>query len=557
MAKTRNRMADALAYVDEMRRRFIEQAPMMVPDDYGQRYGAQGEEGLSLREVGQRTAETGRRLVSLDEPQDMGAAEVTADVMAGFTPLQYPQAVRDFTRAYRGDDALGMGLATLSAAPVVGGLVKLSKAERIANLLGKSAESTPEAIVEATKGGGYSVNLPTGATPSEGLMMGKYANVDPRNMVLESGQPLTQDKLADFVARNEAALGKPENFLGTWSDPESGKTYLDVSRRFEPNEVRKATKFGERTGQLAGYNVGEGASFPVGNWRQYIEGPEFAGRMDEMAAVGRDYLSKHMNKEWWDMHGSSFERVYGPERLERLAGFIAATAPNAQPRENLQTMSEYMRRLIKEEPIIQPDYRIPPGQMSRREGTKIGMESSRAANLRQAEKGNLAGLQKNKVREEALALMGDPTAVVLDRHWARIAEDPSQGVFTASAEGIVEAGADYDALKAAVSKAAAAANRTPRDYSADVWTGIRETIKNKSELYGQKYKGSAIRGESKSYADQFDDLIADKAKFLGISVAEMEKRLRNGDATLLSLMLLTPLGTEAYRQYQSEKSGGI
>lgn len=557
MAKPRSRLADALAYVDEMRRRFIEQAPMMVPDDYGQRYGAPGEQGPSLREVGQRTAETGRRLVSLDEPQDMGAADVTADVIAGFTPLQYPQAARDFERARRESDPLGMGLATLSAAPVVGGLVKLSKAERIANLLGKSAESTPEAIVEATKGGGYSVNLPTGTTPSEGLMMGKYANVDPRNMVLESGQPLTQDKLADFVARNETALGKPENFLGTWSDPESGKTYLDVSRRFEPNEVRKATKFGERTGQLAGYNVGEGASFPVGNWRQYIEGPEFAGRMDEMAAVGRDYLSKHMSKEWWDMHGSSFERVYGPERLERLAGFIAATAPNAQPRENLQTMSEYMRRLIKEEPIIQPDYRIPPGQMSRREGTKIGMESSRAANLRQAEKGNLAGLQKNKVREEALALMGDPTAVVLDRHWARIAEDPSQGVFTASSEGIVEAGADYDALKAAVSKAAAAANRTPRDYSADVWTGIRETIKNKSELFGQKYKGSAIRGESKSYADQFDDLIADKAKFLGISVEEMERRLRNGDATLLSLMLLTPLGTEAYRQYQSEKSGGI
>lgn len=557
MAKARSRLADALAYVDEMRRRFTEQAPMMVPDDYGQRYGAPGEQGPSLREVGQRTAETGRRLVSLDEPQDMGAADVTADVVAGFTPLQYPQAARDFERARRESDPLGMGLAMLSAAPVVGGLVKLSKAERIANLLGKSPESTPEAIVEATKEGGYSVNLPTGATPNEGLMMGKYANVDPRNMVLESGQPLTQDKLADFVARNEAALGKPENFLGTWADPESGKTYLDVSRRFEPNEVRKATKFGERTGQLAGYNVGEGASFPVGNWRQYIEGPEFAGRMDEMAAVGRDYLSKHMSKEWWDMHGSSFERVYGPERLERLAGFIAATAPNAQPRENLQTMSEYMRRLIKEEPIIQPDYRIPPGQMSRKEGSKIGMESSRAANLRQAEKGNLAGLQKNKVREEAMALMGDPTAVVLDRHWARIAEDPSQGVFTASSEGIVEAGADYDALKAAVSKAAAAANRTPRDYSADVWTGIRETIKNKSELFGQKYKGSAIRGESKSYADQFDDLIADKAKFLGISVEEMERRLRNGDATLLSLMLLTPLGTEAYRQYQSEKSGGI
>jgi hypothetical protein len=195
--------------------------------------------------------------------------------------------------------------------------------------------------------------------------------------------------------------------------------------------------------------------------------------------------------------------------------------------------------------------------MSRKEGSKIGMESSRAANLRQSEKGNLAGLQKNKVREEAMALMGDPTAVVLDRHWARIAEDPTRGIFTASSEGIVEAGADYEALKTAVSEAATAAKRSPRDYSADVWTGIRETIKKKSELFGQKFKGSAIRGESKSYADQFDDLIADKAKFLGISVEEMERRLRKGDATLLSIMLLTPIGTEAYKQYQSEKSGGM
>jgi hypothetical protein len=557
MAKPRNRLADALAYIEEMRNRLVNQVPVMAPDDYGQRFGAEGERGPSLGQIGQRAAETTRRLTSLDQPQSTDAGDVAVDIAAGFTPLQYPQAGRDYIRADREGDVVGKGLAVLSAAPVVGGLVKLSKAERIAQLLGKSAESTPEAIIEATQKGGYSVNLPTGATPKEGLMMGKYANVDPRNMVLESGQPLTQSQLGEFVKRNEAALGQPENFLGTWSDPESGKTYLDVSRRFEPTEIRKATKFGERTGQLAGYNVGEGASFPVGNWRQFIQSPEFAGRMDEMASIGRDYLSKHMNKEWWDMHGSSFERVYGPENLDKLAGFIASTAPNAQPRENLQTMSEYMRRFIKKEPIIQPDYRIPPGQMSRKEGSKIGMESSRAANLRQSEKGNLAGLQKNKVREEAMALMGDPTAVVLDRHWARIAEDPTRGIFTASSEGIVEAGADYEALKTAVSEAAAAAKRSPRDYSADVWTGIRETIKKKSELFGQKFKGSAIRGESKSYADQFDDLIADKAKFLGISVEEMERRLRNGDATLLSIMLLTPIGTEAYKQYQSEKSGGM
>lgn len=500
------------------------------------------------------------RLTSLDEPQDSDAADIAVDIAAGFTPLQYPQAYRDFVRANREDDMVGQGLAILAGTPVVGGFVragkKVSQAERVAELLGKTEKSTPEAIVAATEGGGYSVNLPTGATPLEGLMMGKYANVDPRNVVIEGGRPITESDVSDFVKRNIDALAKEENYLGTWRDPSSGKTYLDVSRRFEPSEVRKATKFGERSGQLAGYNVGRGASFPVGNWEEFVKSPEFANRMNEMAAVGRDYLNQHASKEWWDMHGSSFERVYGPGRLEQLAGFIASTAPNAQPRENLQTMSEYMRRSIKGESIIQPDWRVPAGQMSRREGSKIGMETGRSANLFKSENKRLADLLQDKVREEAMALMGDPNAVVLDRHWARIAEDPSRGIFAAVSEGVIEPGADYKMLKSQVVKAAEAAGRNPRDYSADVWTGIRETIKNKSQLFGEKYKGSAIRGESKSYADQFDDLIADKAKFMGISVLEMEKRLRNGDATLLSLVLATPLGAAAYRESQS-KEGGI
>ena len=216
-----------------------------------------------------------------------------------------------------------------------------------------------------------------------------------------------------------------------------------------------------------------------------------------------------------------------------------------------------MRRSIKGEPIIQPDWRVPPGQMSRREGSKIGMETGRTANLLKSQDRRLNELMQDKVREEAMALMGDPNAVVLDRHWARISEDPNRGVFAAVSEGVIEPGKDYQALKNEVVKAAKIAGRNPRDYSADVWTGIRETIKNQSELFGQKYKGSAIRGESKSYADQFDDLIADKAKFMGISVQEMERRLRNGDATLLSLLLATPLGIAAYQEYQSEKSGGI
>src|SRR5262245_21298600 len=154
-------------------------------------------------------------------------------------------------------------------------------AQEAGPLLGRYPTTTPGRIVnETVKGGGYSVNLPSGERPTEGLMMGKYANTDPRNMVLQDA--ITRRNVLEMAQKNEEALGKPENYLGTWVNPEEGKTYLDVSRRFPPDEIRQATKFGERTGQLSGYDVGKGESFPVGNWEQFVQGPAFQGRLGEL-----------------------------------------------------------------------------------------------------------------------------------------------------------------------------------------------------------------------------------------------------------------------------------
>src|SRR5262245_18064265 len=111
------------------------------------------------------------------------------------------------------------------------------------------------------------------------------------------------------------------------------------------------------------------------------------------------------------------------------------------------------------------------------------------------------------MREEALALMGDPSAFVGDHHWARVAEDPQRGIFTSAQAGILAPGKPYQSLKAQVAEAARRAGRDVRDFSADVWTGIRERIKKTSELFGQKHRGSAITGESQSYSDHFEDLL--------------------------------------------------
>ena len=446
---------------------------------------------------------------------------------------------------------LDLGSALLGVNPVKTKVL----GELIATRLGAYPSTSPRTVLNRTaKQGGYSVAPATGDVPEAGLMIGKYKNTDPRVTVVPGSRKLTQADVQGHYQRNRKAFEDPDTYLGTWRDPATGNTYLDVVRRFPQSQVRKATKYGERTKQIAGYNVAKGEELPIGNWREFIQSPEYHARMDEMAKTGRDYLSKHPTQEWWDMHGTSFERVYGKENLPQVAGYTGATAPNAAPRENLQTMSEYMRRHLAGEPAIQPEWRVPEGMMSRQAGKKIGMEASRRANIEKTARGDLAALQGPKVREEAKALMGDPGAAVFDRHQIRLSEAPERGIYAAGRADTISP-ADYDRLLEQFRIGASRNNRNVRDYSADVWTGIRETIRTQNQLFGQKYRGSAISGESKSYADHFDDLIRAKAQHLKISVQEMERRLRNGDANLMSAVLATPIGLTILRMVTGENGG--
>jgi hypothetical protein len=425
--------------------------------------------------------------------------------------------------------------------------------------LSQFESTTPARIQNKTRTGGYSVNLPTGQMPSDGLMMGRYSNTDPRNVVIPSGKNLTQEDIINFAKTNQNALSTPENYFGTWRDGPNGATYLDTSKRFDPTEIRKATKFGEKTNQLAGYDVKAGQQFPVGNWQQFINSPEFigpSGRLAQMETAGRDYLSNFPTGNWWDIRGSNMENVYGKANLPQVAGFTASTAPVSAPRENIQTMSEYMRRHIKGEPILQPEWRVPPGMMTRNEGVQIGMEESRANNLVRSGLGDYANLSGKKVGEEGRALMGDPNAVVLDRHQIRVSEDPSRGIYASGTADIITPD-QYDALKnSIVTYTKNYSSKNANEASADIWTGIRETIKKNSDLFGTKFQGSAVTGDSKSYIDHFNDLIKDKAKHLGISIKEMEARLKSGDANLMSTLLATPFGLAVWDSFQQEQAQG-
>lgn len=81
------------------------------------------------------------QMTSLNQPQNADAIDVVADVGAGFVPgLQQAQAVRDFERARREGDTLGMGLSTLAGVPLIGGVAKATNVARKAGKLQDIAE---------------------------------------------------------------------------------------------------------------------------------------------------------------------------------------------------------------------------------------------------------------------------------------------------------------------------------------------------------------------------------------------------------------------------------
>ena len=68
------------------------------------------------------------RFISLDTPQDMSLGETAADIGMGFLPgVGTAQGARDFERARRDEDILGMALSAASMIPVAGGAVRAAR----------------------------------------------------------------------------------------------------------------------------------------------------------------------------------------------------------------------------------------------------------------------------------------------------------------------------------------------------------------------------------------------------------------------------------------------
>lgn len=86
----------------------------------------------------------GSNMVALDTPQDQDLADIALDIGAGFLPVVgTAQAGRDFERARRENDILGMGLSGLGMIPVVGGVTRgINKMRKGA----KAVDATADAL---------------------------------------------------------------------------------------------------------------------------------------------------------------------------------------------------------------------------------------------------------------------------------------------------------------------------------------------------------------------------------------------------------------------------
>jgi hypothetical protein len=403
--------------------------------------------------------------------------------------------------------------------------------------LGAYETTTPGRILNRTAEGGYSVHVPSGEVPTEGLYSGIYRNADPRNTVI-AGRKATRMDVLNAFKKNKGVLQQGNKYFGGWKDPE-GTTYLEPSQRFPETEVRKATKFAERTAQKKIFRLSDFTEMPVGDWEKYVKSDEFVDKLIRMGREGRTLTEAAAGKgvEWWDT--PVLDEVYGPYATVARK-FLATTSANSDPYQNVRKMSEYMRRFLKGEEIIQPDFRVPETATSFAPGSKMGIEESLTQNLERSAKGEpLSGVSvgaKDRVMNYPDPDPLHPRNYVPDRRWARVAEDPSQGVFTSGTEGVIRDEEQVTKIGEAIARAAEAEGRSVMNLSADVWYAMNPTE------------------QAHPYNKLIEDAIAGKAPTMGMTVAEFKKQLGLGNAELLSILLGTPTLAGLANQFFGEQS---
>jgi len=112
-------------------------------------------------------------------------------------------------------------------------------------------------------GGGISVHMKTGKEPKDGYMVAVYTERAEWIKGEDVNVPeKRQAAIQSFLDKNKDVLADPDNYLGTWFDPESGNISLDISRNF--SDQAKAIKYASEHNEKAIWDVKNMTSIDTG-----------------------------------------------------------------------------------------------------------------------------------------------------------------------------------------------------------------------------------------------------------------------------------------------------
>lgn len=105
--------------------------------------------------------------------------------------------------------------------------------------------------------GGSTTNLKTGPVSGDLYSVSPYLD---RSQVIAG--PLQPQHLHDYIKQNQDLLSKPDHHLGTWHDPETKQTFLDVG--VTTPDKNKAIQLAQKHNQKAIFHLGTMTTIPTG-----------------------------------------------------------------------------------------------------------------------------------------------------------------------------------------------------------------------------------------------------------------------------------------------------
>jgi hypothetical protein len=271
-----------------------------------------------------------RKFVSLDTPKDSDLGDMAADIGAGFLPgIGTALSARDFERARREDDKLGMALSSLGAIPVLGGVT------RAANKARKG-----DAVVDALRKAdvGY----------DQAKIAKQYPDLAPPVLATDAktGKEFLQKQLSEEAQAVEKVRKAAQK------DIDAGKytPYFDVEKRFYADADQYPLKGRTVTDAMPKKQE------TIDKYRKQYDTPEARQRLMEAYRKGE---KDPLTKDWYAMGQleKEFVKEYGPEQGRRLfkesfADAMSATTGGADPTSNL--LMSYYGNFLRQKGVPQP-----------------------------------------------------------------------------------------------------------------------------------------------------------------------------------------------------------